>query len=85
MNNNIASEFYTVSEVAKILKVSKSYVYELIYSNRIPSIKLSERRIRILKESLNNFIKEEIDKPIANNIIIARPPKRGRKPKHGIN
>lgn len=47
---------YTVSEVSKILRVKKSFVYELIYSMRLKAIKLSERRIRISSVALEEFI-----------------------------
>lgn len=40
-------QFYTVPEVAKILRVKKGYVYELIYQKRLRALRLSERRIRI--------------------------------------
>lgn len=53
-NNRI--QLYTVPEVAQILRVKKSYVYELIYSNRLPAIRLSERRIRIRENALQKFI-----------------------------
>lgn len=50
-------EIYTVPEVAKILKVKKGYVYELIYKGELRAIRLSARRFRITEESLLDFLK----------------------------
>lgn len=49
-------QLYTVPEVAKILKVKKGFVYELIYTGRLGAIKLSERRIRITDEAVRAYI-----------------------------
>jgi len=43
---------YTASEVAKILRVKKAYVYELIATGRLKTVKLSERRLRISEDAL---------------------------------
>ncbi|WP_243131721.1 helix-turn-helix domain-containing protein [Desulfallas thermosapovorans] len=48
-------QFYTVQQVAKILHVKKDYVYELIHQGKLQAIRMSERRIRISHESLNEF------------------------------
>lgn len=80
----ISSEYYTVPEVAKILKVSKSYIYDLVNYNRLESVKLSERRTRISKVSIDEFIKKELGKPMANNEVV-QPPNRGRKRNYGFN
>ncbi|MEW6172954.1 MAG: helix-turn-helix domain-containing protein [Bacillota bacterium] len=53
-------QFYTVPEVAKALRVRKSYVYELIYQGRLKAFNLSQRRIRIPEESLREFVEKEI-------------------------
>ncbi|ACV62320.1 DNA binding domain protein, excisionase family [Desulfofarcimen acetoxidans DSM 771] len=52
-------QFYTVSEVAKILRVRKTLVYEMVYSGRIKAIQLSKRRIRIAESSISEFIEKE--------------------------
>jgi len=62
-------QFYTVPEIAKILKVKKSFVYELIYTGRLEAVKLSERRIRITEEALRAYIealKKEKGRAAAN-------------------
>jgi excisionase family DNA binding protein len=56
-----AVQFYTVSEVAKILRVKKGYVYELVAQGRLRALKLSERRIRISQEALEEFVRQEMD------------------------
>lgn len=45
---------YTVQEVAKILHSSPNYIYQLIYKNYLPAIKLGS--IKILKSSLEKFL-----------------------------
>lgn len=51
--------FYTAPEVAKILRVKKAYIYELIATGRLKAIKLSERRLRIPEESLKEYLEAE--------------------------
>lgn len=46
---------YTIEEVSLILKTNKDYVYDLIKARVLPAIKLG--RIKILKESLEQFLK----------------------------
>jgi excisionase family DNA binding protein len=90
MNDNTAIQIndidygvncYTISDVADLLKVKKSFVYELVYTGQLNSIRFSERRIRIPHSALEEFILKEMGKPITNNKVV-QPPKRGRKP-HG--
>lgn len=45
---------YTVDEVAKLLKVNKNYVYDLISNGYIKSMKLGRRKIT--KTSLDEFL-----------------------------
>lgn len=45
---------YTVQEVAKILHSSPNYIYQLIYKDYLPAIKLGS--IKILKSSLEKFL-----------------------------
>ena len=59
---NISIKLYRVAEVAKIIRVKKSYVYELIYTGRLGAIRLSERRIMIPESSLQSFICKELGK-----------------------
>jgi len=58
--------FYTVSEVAKILRVRKSYVYELVHQKRLRALRLSERCIRIPEEALREFVEQEAGRTGAN-------------------
>lgn len=70
ISNNLA--LYTVNEVANLLKVKKSYVYELIYTNQLKSIRLSERRIRIPYIALQDFIMKETG-CLTENIYMSSP------------
>lgn len=57
---------YTVPEVARILRVKKGYIYELIYQGRLRAIKLSERRIRVPQKALEEFIEKESGRAVQN-------------------
>ena len=48
---------YTVQEVARLLHSSPNYIYELISKGYLPAIKLGS--IRVLKSSLEKFLREE--------------------------
>lgn len=56
---------YTVPEVTRILRVKKAYVYELVAQGRIRALRLSERRIRIPQEALEEFVRQETDRAAA--------------------
>lgn len=49
--------FYTAQEVADLLKIKKTTVYDLIKKNRLPSSKVG-KQIRISKEALNTYLKQ---------------------------
>ncbi len=61
---------YTVSEVAKILRVRKNFVYELIYTGRLNAVRLSERRFRVTEEALQEFMKQEKGHTRKNSVSI---------------
>ncbi len=47
---------YTVQEVATILHSSPNYIYELVKKGKLKAVKL--KSIKILKSTLENFLKE---------------------------
>lgn len=47
---------YTVPEVAKFLKISKSKIYYLVKKNEIPHIRI-QRNVRILHTDLEAWLK----------------------------
>lgn len=49
-------QVYTAAEVARMLKVRKAYVYELIYTGRLRAVQMSERRLRITEDALREFL-----------------------------
>jgi len=55
------SQYLTVEELCQLLKLKKSYIYDLTYRKKIPFIKIG-RHLR--------FDLEEIQKWIENNKII---------------
>lgn len=48
-------KLYTVPEVAKIMRVKKPYIYELIATQQLKAIKFSERRIRVSQRALDEY------------------------------
>jgi len=55
INNNIISEVYTVSDIQKILKISKNVAYDLVKNNLFPVIKIKSV-FRIPKKSFNEWL-----------------------------
>ena len=53
---------YTVSEVAKMLKVNRNFVYKLIKDGELEAVKIGSIKIR----------REVLDRYIQNNIIRGR-------------
>ena len=51
MNNEL---LYTVTEVAKLLKVNRTFVYELINRGELPAVKVGSLKIR--KTTLEKFL-----------------------------
>ena len=52
---------YTVTEVAKLLKVNRNFVYNLINNGELEAVKIGSIKVR--KEALNRYVN--------NNIITA--------------
>ena len=55
-----AMEFFKVSEVARLLRVKKGYVYELVAQGEIKALRLSKNRIRIPEEALREFVEKTV-------------------------
>lgn len=53
------SHIYTAKELAKVIKMSVSWVYEQVIQNKIPHVKMGNRS-RFLGWQLNDWIKEEV-------------------------
>ena len=51
MNNEM---LYTVTEVAKLLKVNRTFVYELINRGELPAVKIGSLKIR--KQTLKKYL-----------------------------
>ena len=51
MNNEM---LYTVTEVAKLLKVNRTFVYELINRGELPAVKIGSLKIR--KQTLEKYL-----------------------------
>ncbi len=72
------TEYYTVEEVAQILKVKKSFIYDFIKSGKLKAVRFSERRTRISEESLTAAIEELSKQGRIRYTKVAQPPRRGR-------
>ncbi|MGI6405530.1 MAG: helix-turn-helix domain-containing protein [Syntrophaceticus sp.] len=60
-------QLYTVPETAKLLRVKKSYVYELIYTGQLKAIRLSERRFRVREQAIVEFIERKEKEMVLGN------------------
>ena len=49
---------YTVSEVSKMLKVNRNYVYKLIKNGELEAVKIGS--IKIKREALNQYVNNNI-------------------------
>jgi len=52
---------YSIPEAAFVLHCSKSLVYDLVKSNKLPHIHLSEKRVVIPVAGLEEFLKKKMD------------------------
>ena len=55
ITNMIDEQYYTIEEVAKMLKVAYLTVYRWIQDGKLPSVKAG-KQYRINKADLNNFL-----------------------------
>lgn len=49
---------YTVTEVSKILKVNRNFVYDLIRKGELEAVKVGSIKVR--KEALNQYVNDNI-------------------------
>jgi len=80
----IETQYYTAPEIAKILKTSKSFIYDMIKQGKLKAIKISERRTRIPASAIEEFTKEMDNEKGNNYNKVVQHPKRGSKP-NGTN
>lgn len=62
----MANEFYTVKELADLLKLKKLAVYRMIENGEIPHYRVGKgQRIRIRKEDVETYLQQQkvIGKP----------------------
>jgi excisionase family DNA binding protein len=55
-NETPLPQIMTANEVAKVLKISRAFAYQLMRTQQIRSIKMG-RSIRVVKDDLDDFIK----------------------------
>lgn len=58
MNQQPPKLAYTVKEVAAMLSLSRSHLYELIHARKIETIKIGRAR-RITKRQLDDYVREQ--------------------------
>ena len=49
---------YTVTEVAKLLKVNKNFVYKIINDGELEAVKIGSIKVR--REALNRYVENNI-------------------------
>ena len=54
----ISKMLLTVSEVAKLLKVNRNFVYKIINNGELEAVKIGSIKVR--KEALNRYIESNI-------------------------
>ncbi len=52
-------KFYTVAQVAEMLKIRKNYIYDLIYKGELEAVRLSEKRFRISDDALKEYLDKQ--------------------------
>ena len=48
---------YTVTEVAKLLKVNRNFVYKIINNGELEAVKIGS--IKVKREALNQYVNEQ--------------------------
>ena len=48
---------YTVTEVAKLLKVNKNFVYKIINNGELEAVRIGSIKVR--KEALNQYVEQQ--------------------------
>ena len=56
-DNTMEKLFYSVSEVANVLGISRSYAYQMVKEKRIPTLEIGKRRV-IPKGIFEQWVKE---------------------------
>ena len=55
-NKSTAIVIYTISEAAKLLRIKKNKLYDLIYTGEINAFRISERGMRVSEQALLVYI-----------------------------
>ncbi|HHY80762.1 MAG TPA: helix-turn-helix domain-containing protein [Thermoanaerobacter sp.] len=62
---------YTIDEAAKVLGVSKSYMYELAKHKDFPSLKVHGKKIIIPKKGLEEWMQKKFEEERGSSKVIA--------------
>jgi excisionase family DNA binding protein len=68
----IGAEFLTVPEVAAIFQVSRQRCYQLVADGVIPSVRFSERRIRVPRRAWEAYLAAQ-ERQAVENLREPRP------------
>lgn len=60
METNL-DRLYTVAEVSKYLRLSKSQVYYMIARKELPHLRLSERRVVVRETDLKKWLDKQVN------------------------
>jgi excisionase family DNA binding protein len=64
MREQQQSQFLRVTEVAELVGLRRSRVYELVASGAIPSVRLSQRRILVPREGIEALARAAVEDAI---------------------
>ncbi len=48
--------FYTVSELAQVLKISEVWLYRMVREGKIPSVRIAGKTLRFKESEINDWI-----------------------------
>jgi len=67
-------DFLTVAEVAQILRVDRSYVYRIIREGRLPALRPTPSKTRVVKAELSAFLNATRTSKAPESAHSASPP-----------
>ncbi len=63
----MGNQILVAKEVAELLRVDKQRVYELVRTNKIPTIRVGERQYRFDEKSIQNWIERGGNMEVKND------------------
>ena len=82
--NNQIPRLLSTSDVAKLLKVSRSLIYELVQKGNIPSYRVGNGRgaVRISEEDVAEFLRSKRNERVEDSVNKKAKPRRTKRLRH---